>query len=100
MSSFALTNKPSDKLTRHEHSFHNDTITKFHLDIPYYDDEIAPTQNMNGSLSQALDTATASSNVSMSYDHNLVDKKFTHDSGNVSLAISKVRIACGWLLPH
>ncbi|KAG5681245.1 hypothetical protein PVAND_010696 [Polypedilum vanderplanki] len=88
MSSFVvLTNKQptaTDKLTRHEHSFHNDTISTTHLDIPYYDDEIASTKNMNNSLLQTtLDAVASSSNLSMSYD-----RKFIHE--NVSVAISKL----------
>jgi hypothetical protein len=89
MSSFVLlTNRPSDKLTRHEHSFHNETVATPHLDISYYDDdEIAASQNMNGSL--LLATLSSSGNSSM-FERDFVDKKWIHDLTNVSLAISKV----------
>lgn len=100
MYSFVFNNNnnknPSIKLSSHDFSFRNETITNYHLDIPYYDDENTQAENMNinnnsSSLTPTLDEiiAASSANISMQTE-TFFDKKLLQDYENFSLAITKV----------
>jgi hypothetical protein len=101
MYSFVIVSNPI-KLFKNDWLFHNETVTNVNLDVPYYDDKAIHTQDMNftSPSAEVVETATtteattlSSANFSMSVLQN-VDKKFIPDIGNVTLAISKVRLLC------
>lgn len=86
-------------LLNNDFKFRNESIDETSiLDIPYSyynDDDTKPQQNMNFSIvttvqEAAVDATTTSANFSSMPTEYHVDKKFLHDLGNVSLAISKV----------